>query len=271
MRTPIPVSIVVPTIGKSASILGEFRLMVLHLLDGLVHGTDGLEQSEIVVVVDPDTPQFVRDQVVKATSDQPIVRLVDPPTPFTTGFDFSQRVNYGAASSRHQILVFLNDDMAVTDRRWLLELTAPFDQDDVAVSGGLLMYPDGQIQHAGFITTSGGVRHIDLENDLSPEASRTYLLSTSNSPAVTGAMLAIRRADFEAVGGFSSEFPLSFNDVDLCFKVGLLNRRIVFTPFATMQHYETQSRRRELTVEEQARFRNRWANRLCSPEVFQKS
>ena len=61
--------------------------------------------------------------------------------------------------------------------------------------------------------------------------------------AVTGAFLATRRTDFEAVGGFDeADLPVSYSDIDYALKQRTRGRRIVWTPMVSLYHYESKTR-----------------------------
>jgi GT2 family glycosyltransferase len=52
----------------------------------------------------------------------------------------------------------------------------------------------------------------------------------------------VRKDAFLEVGGFTEKLAVSFNDVDLCLKIGSTGRRIVYTPRAALLHHESISR-----------------------------
>jgi GT2 family glycosyltransferase len=76
--------------------------------------------------------------------------------------------------------------------------------------------------------------------------------------AVTGACLMARRADLLAVGALSTDFPLSFNDVDLCVRLRRRGLRVVIEPGAVIVHHETLTRTPEISAEEWDRWIGRW-------------
>jgi GT2 family glycosyltransferase len=76
--------------------------------------------------------------------------------------------------------------------------------------------------------------------------------------AVTGGCLMMRRADYLAVGGLSTSFPLSFNDVDLCLRVQRAVGRVVIDPTAALVHHETLTREPVITADEWSRWIDRW-------------
>ena len=61
-------------------------------------------------------------------------------------------------------------------------------------------------------------------------------------PCVTGACLAMRRADFDAIGGWDTGFLVGdFEDSDLCLKLRAAGKRIVYLPSVVLTHLERQS------------------------------
>jgi O-antigen biosynthesis protein len=87
-------------------------------------------------------------------------------------------------------------------------------------------------------------------------------LVTSERSGVTGACMLLRATDFLRVGGFSEEFPLSYNDVDLSLKIRAAGLRILYTPHATLFHYESQTRNATVTEQERVRIHWRWRPHL---------
>ena len=109
---------------------------------------------------------------------------------------------------------------------------------EVGIVGAKLLYPDGRIQHAGVILgIKGPAEHPFITR---PPEDRGYfgrLQLTQNYSAVTGACLLIRKSLYEDVGGLDEQaFAVSYNDIDLCLKVGAKGKRIVWTPYAILMH-----------------------------------
>ena len=64
-------------------------------------------------------------------------------------------------------------------------------------------------------------------------------------------------------------FQVAFNDTDYCMRVRAAGLKVIYTPFATMYHYESKSRglagESEREREEARRFTARWRDRLNDP------
>ena len=59
---------------------------------------------------------------------------------------------------------------------------------------------------------------------------------------VSGAALTVRREAVEQVGGFDDRFFLYFEETDLCRRIRLSGRRVVYLPAARVRHHEGASR-----------------------------
>ena len=67
------------------------------------------------------------------------------------------------------------------------------------------------------------------------------LTETTDVPTLSGAVMAIRAADFDAVGGFDERFPLYFEETDFLRRLTERRKRIVYVPAARCRHLYNQS------------------------------
>ena len=170
-------------------------------------------------------------------------------------FNYSILNNWAIQYSDAPFVCLLNDDTEVISRDWLSEMVFWSLQEGVGAVGAKLLYPDGRIQHAGvFLANEGGLHAFRfLPGDSDGYMGR--LEAVCNYSAVTGACLLIRREMYDRVGGLDEEsFPVTFNDIDLCLKLGLKGYRTVWTPFAELIHKESVSRGFDDTPEKEERF-----------------
>jgi len=80
--------------------------------------------------------------------------------------------------------------------------------------------------------------------------------------AVTGACLGTARALWDELGGFDRAFGLAGNDVDYCLRVRRTGRRVIWTPDATLYHFESQSRGGDPGRADVARLYERWGEQM---------
>jgi len=213
--------------------------IIRQCVTGLLHRTS-YRHVEIVIVdnnsTDPEVLEFYR-----SLESDPRVRVV----PFDRPFNFSAACNRGAAASRGDLLLFLNNDIEVIDADWLGELVRWVQLPAIGVAGAKLLYPDGTIQHAGVVFGIGLVGHIFAR---APEGS-TGLFGSSESCrnylAVTGACQMMRREVFDRLGGFDERFRISFSDVVFCLEAWRAGYRVVYAPHARLVHHESYTRKRD--------------------------
>lgn len=154
-------------------------------------------------------------------------------------FNFSKMCNIGAENSQGKYILFLNDDIEVTDSKWLTEMVGYCQLPETGAVGAKLLYPDTKnIQHCGVINIQNGPVHcFGNMPDGDYYFGRTSL--PYNFSAVTGACLMIKKKDF---CGFDEDFAVAYNDIDLCFSLlekGLYN---VCLNNISLLHYESVSR-----------------------------
>lgn len=153
-------------------------------------------------------------------------------------FNYSAINNMAAKQARGEYLVLMNDDTAVLQGDWLEELLNHALRPEVGIVGAKLLYPNGTIQHAGVVLgMNGPAKHLFLAEPLSVKSYMQRLEVDQNYSVVTAACLMIRKSIYDEVGGLDEEtFKVSYNDVDLCLKVGAAGHLIVWTPHVTLLH-----------------------------------
>lgn len=147
---------------------------------------------------------------------------------------FARGCNIGARASTGDLIVFLNND-TVPHEGWLAALHRAFDEPDVGIAGGLLVYPNGEVQHAGVeMYRDNGTLHGRHSSPALAHARRDV-------EAVTGACLAIRRPLFFELGGFFEGYWNGNEDVDLCLQAGDAGWTVRYEPGCVVTHHESAS------------------------------
>jgi GT2 family glycosyltransferase len=254
------VSIVIPTAGGGREIRYQQKVLVSHCVRSIVERSS-YENYEIVCVLDASAPPEVQRELEEIAGDR--LRLV----PYDRPFNFSEKVNAGAARSEGEHLVLLNDDVEVATPDWLERMVMYSSLDGVGAVGGRLVLQDGRLQHVG----------VRFENGLPGHPCHGYrgdykgygnaVRVAQNLLAVTAACLMTPRALFEAAGGLDPAFPVNYNDCDYCLKLRGLGKRIVYDPDLLMVHFESSSRSKEVEDWEKELLRERWLP-LTAPDPY---
>ncbi|MFL5341944.1 MAG: glycosyltransferase [Gemmataceae bacterium] len=241
------ISIVIPSAGRPATVRGKPTTFIGHVVRS-IRAKSSYANYEILVVDNDDmSPDLQRDL------DGLGVVLI----PYTAAFNLSTKMNLGAAKADGEFLLLLNDDMEVITPDWLECLLEHAQWPEVGAVGAKLLFPDGRLQHAGVTLLEGKPHHHYYRWPGSEPGYFSGNFLTRNYSAVTGACLMTKTDLFHELGGFDAAFPLNFNDIDFCLKVRRSGRRVVFTPYAQLYHFESASKTGCYAHEVQA-FIDRW-------------
>lgn len=231
------VSIIIPTRDR-ASILRR-------CIESLKNLTD-YPDYEIIIVdnqsSENETHKLYRTLVHKYRD----LRIISTPLPF----NFSQACNEGSRHASGAYLLFLNNDVEITDPNWLRELVQLISIPDIGAVGAKLVHPDGTLQHVGIVIgMEGHAHHVFMglndnnEDKFTPYGFINWQREVS---AVTGACLMVKRTMFEEIGGFDESYTLVLSDVDLCLRLNDCGYRVIVNPDSRLTHYEGQTRGKHL-------------------------
>ncbi len=255
VRYPIP-----PGTRVSIIIAAGGRVGVLRTnLDNLFEKTTYADYE--VVVIDNSHEKAVEKLVSSYKGNSRDLRYVDWRN---QPFNYSLINNTAAAQCDSPVLLFLNDDTSVITPEWLESMLELALRPEVGAVGAKLLYPDGRIQHAGVVMgIYDNCGHAFKGLDAETQHYFDFPDVIRNVSAVTGACLMTRATVFQKAGGFDeTDFAVAFNDVDLCLKIGSLGYRVLYTPHASLYHYEAFSKTSKDLIphpEEVARMRSKWS------------
>ena len=240
------VSIIIPTRDRAE--------LLRRCVDGVLRKTN--YQPLELIIVDNDSVQPETHALLRKLARDKRVRVLQAPGPF----NYSAINNMAAAEARGEILLFLNNDVEVTDKSWLDAMIAQAVRQEVGAVGAALFYADGRVQHGGVILGVGGdppvAGHLYARARTAGKSYFNHLRLARTVSAVTAACLAVRKSVFLEAGGFDEvNLAVAFNDVDLCLKIAALGYQNIWTPLAALYHLESASRGSDETPDQIARFR----------------
>lgn len=190
-------------------------------------------------------------------------------------FNFSLLSNLGARHAAGKWFIFLNNDMEVIAPDWIERLHHHAFKADVGAVGAQLIFPEGNLQHAGVIVGLGGYAdHIHHSAPADAPGHLGRLLAPHELSATTGACLAVDAAKFWLVGGFDEKnLPVELNDIDLCLKLGTKGFKTIMEPQARLIHHQSASRGKALLpfsryAVERSYFRNQWQELIRDDPYF---
>lgn len=253
--------------------------MIKRCVESFLDKTD-YPRYELLIVdngtTDPEARRFL-DEI----SGHPKVRVLPYPHPF----NYSAMNNFAAQQAAGDYLLLLNNDTAVLHEQWLDEMVSHALRPEVGIVGARLLYPDGRVQHAGVVLglTGAPADHVYITQDSEKPGYFGRAQLVQGLSAVTAACLMIRKSVYVEVGGLDEEaFKVSYNDIDLCLKVGARDLLVVWTPFATLLHEGSVSQKSNVedrkSAEKLARFRaeaqamfDKWPRQIAMDPAFNRN
>jgi N-acetylglucosaminyl-diphospho-decaprenol L-rhamnosyltransferase len=174
---------------------------------------DGLRLSQAVreiVVVDNSSDAGTRDVVEDARRRGAPVRYYDP----GENLGFAAGCNRAVALTVAPLLLLLNPDVEL--HRDIEPLAALIDSPETLVAGGLEQPrgPLGNVRRDATLWTelrraTTGLRAVDV-----PPDGRGHIVDQ-----VDGALMLVARTTYTTTGGLREEFPLYYEDVEMCWRI----------------------------------------------------
>ncbi len=173
-------------------------------------------------------------------------------------FNFSCMCNTGADSAKGELLLFLNDDIEITNSTfhnnridWLGVMAGQALQTGCGAVGTKLLYPStDKIQHIGVINYEyAGLAHLYPRVQDNREIKDLRNIAVYNYLAVTGACLMVEKNKYMQIDGFSDKLAVTHNDIDLCMKLYEHGYFQVQRNDIVMYHHESLSRGLDVSEE----------------------
>ncbi len=253
---PGMVSIIIPT----CSARGLIRAAIASIRATTAPGRKGGVAVEIIAA--DNTP--AKDRRARAW----LRKNADVVVPMDGAFNWSRFNNSGAAVARGEFLLFLNDDVEITQPDWLEALLEHAQDPANGVVGAKLIYPDGKVQHAGQYLADGHARHAFRFAEGSSPGPFGLASVAREMIAVTGACQLMHRRVFERLGGFEEAHSVVNNDLDFCLRAWQAGLAVIYTPHAEMVHHELASRAQLDDFYDEARFKSAWRERFLLGDPF---
>ncbi|WP_426203852.1 glycosyltransferase [Pseudomonas sp. TWP3-1] len=253
--------------------------MLLRCIESIIEKTRYTHYELLIVDNNSETAE-ARDWFSGMEQlDDAKVRILRYPHPF----NYSAINNFAASRARGEYLVLLNNDTAIIDGDWLGAMLHHAQRPEVGIVGAKLLFVDGTIQHAGVVLGLRGVADHPFIGDSTQSNGYLHRLHLDqNYSAVTAACMMISTELYREVGGMDEvDLAVSFNDVDLCLKVGQAGRLIVWTPYAVLVHEANVSQskvdknkeqaKRQRFQREQSVMYQRWLAQIANDPAYNRN
>ncbi|MEO0034962.1 MAG: hypothetical protein RLZZ501_985 [Pseudomonadota bacterium] len=202
-----------------------------------------------ILVVDNGNPPEASARLDRLAAAEPRLRVIRP----GRNLGFAAGCNLIAARARGRLLALVNPDLIVPAATFDA-LRACLDADPAAwLCGARLLNPDGSEQRGGRREVLTPWRalvetlRLDRLAPHHPHFRRLHLLdgappeTTVAVPVISGALMAIRRDRFLALGGMDEAMFLHLEDIDFCLRVLAAGGRVLYCGGVPVHHHRGSS------------------------------
>lgn len=156
-------------------------------------------------------------------------------------FDEAQVALFGASRAEGSYLLFLGNDIEVTEGGWMRRLLSLCAREGTGAVGARLLRPDRTVESCGAHMSTAGVVATGRYLDADDGGYLNLMHLMHGVTALSGACMMVDRAAYEQVGGLSRRFPTWLGDADLCLRLIGGGWRVVVDPQVTLTHHRALS------------------------------
>jgi len=212
---------------------------IRNCLDSILLSTGDL-QYEIILVDNGSA-----DQTVRSVEElYPQVNLI----PNRKNAGYARANNQGIEESAGEYILLLNPDTEVLENALISMLQFSEENTRVGALGPRLLNPDKTIQpscrefptYAALIWEFSGLSRIFPKSKIFSRWRMGYFKFNQKREVdqPMGSCLLLRRATLQDMGIFDENFPMFFNDVDLCYRIKQAGWKIYYYPDAQVLHHK---------------------------------
>jgi len=173
------------------------------------------------------------------------VRVASPETPQGYGANLNLGMRLLEAP---EFVLLANDDVVFAPESLPLLLRALRDDLRAGIAGPRLVDRDGKdaTSFASFPTVRDAIREVAILPGPLWRLAQRRRPEPPRPDFVLGAAMLVRRAAFDAVGGFDEDFFLNFEETDFCFRLREAGWGVAWVPDAVVTHLQGSSISRDL-------------------------
>ncbi len=257
----LPVTLVIFTDNRFTDVTGRGKInMFDHFTRSIFQKTE-TKCAIKILAVDNGNLSSAQRRSIEGNGGR-VVSYQELPS---ASFNFARKANFAFRHIATEHFIMLNDDMEVIEPGWIDALMELAIRPTTGVVGARLLFPDGSIQHCGMVLgVFGAAAHVYHRGKSDEIGYSGFTHTIRNYSAVTGACMAMRTNLVSEIGGFDEKLAIDYNDTDFCLRAQAAGYRNIYTPFASLYHFEGKTAVRSASnADDQRLFCERWAKVLA--------
>lgn len=202
-----------------------------------------------IIVIDNNSPNLSYEELTFKYKNVNKVKVIKN----ESNSGFGNANNLGVKESNGNIILILNPDIIVLDNAIDEMINMLKSNERIGIVSGKLLNEDGSLQYScrrvlsfsKFLQSRTPLSKF-IDNNKKELITSEYLMKDMNHDNITevewvmGACMMIYKDLFLDLGGFSKEYFMYFEDVDLCCKVRAVKKKVIYLPNAKMIHLHRQ-------------------------------
>lgn len=217
----INLSIITVTYNSESSIKKYLETLIKNLP----------EESEVILIDNASNDNTVEN--IRSFNDKRLKFF-----PNSKNLGFSKANNLGVRKSQGKYLLFLNPDIEVVDNALKKLLQTKLDYPDAFLLIPKLISKEGRVQ--ANVRKLPTLKAAFNEYFKGKENSYQEYVPETEKPVEVecayGAAMLIENEVFNQIGGFDERYFLYYEDIDLCRKIGKLQKKILYIPNVVFKH-----------------------------------
>ena len=212
------------------------------------------DTPKISIIVYGESDADKTEKCISSVRDKTVYKNYEI-TDITTSGKNIEALNIACKNSESEYIIVLENNTEIISPNWIEEMLSFAQRENTGAVGAKLYYSNDKVQHGGIIfgiNGTAGYSHRFFTKDSIGYVNR--LVTVQNYSAVSAACLMFSKQIFEEVGMFDERLTGILMSTDFCMRIRSAGYLVVWTPFAELYHYESESRGPEDTPEKKARF-----------------
>jgi hypothetical protein len=232
--------------AKSAEQSVDIIMVTYHTGEVLFESVNsilGLELLDRIIIVDNGNSEDVLNRLTELSKKHPRIKLISG----HGNIGFSKACNLGAKNSSAKYLLFLNPDCIAGDKKTLVKFTDSLSSGEYKVATCVILNEDGSIQKTcrrNLMTSFNAISESFNLYKISkiftpinlPIEEIKALPDISPVPALSGAVVFTTSSYYRQIEGFSEDYFLHVEDMDLSMKIHLHGNKIAFIKNIRIKH-----------------------------------
>lgn len=232
--------------SKSAEQLVDIVMVTYHTGEVLFESIKSILRLELlgqIIIVDNGSPEDVLAELIELSKNHPQIKLISG----HGNIGFSRACNLGAKKSSAKYLLFINPDCIADDQKVLVKFIDSLASGEYKVATCVILNEDGSVQKTcrrnlmtppNAISESFNLYKISkiFQSINLPIAEIATLPEISSVPALSGAVVFTTSPYYQQIGGFSEDYFLHVEDMDLSMRIHLRGDKIAFIKNISIKH-----------------------------------